>query len=87
MSRCAACGRELKPDDIGATRKFISRGASEFYCIPCLAKHLGISESFLRDKIEYFRSQGCTLFCPSGPDCGKKKEEPAESGDPPRQDP
>ncbi len=62
MSQCKNCGRTLTADDIGATRRFINRGATEFLCIPCLAKHLGVSESFLRDKIEYFRRQGCTLF-------------------------
>ena len=62
MSKCIGCGRDLSNDDIGATKKFINRGATEFYCIDCLAEHFKVERSFIEEKIEYFRAHGCTLF-------------------------
>ena len=61
-SRCLRCGRALAPDDIGAHRKLVNRGATAFICVRCLAGFLGVTELFLREKIEYFRASGCTLF-------------------------
>jgi hypothetical protein len=60
--RCIKCGRPLVPDDSGAHKKFINRGASLFFCISCLSVYLGVSEELVREKIEYFRKTGCTLF-------------------------
>lgn len=60
--RCVRCGSSLEKDDIGLTRKMINRGATEFYCISCLADHFELTEETLRAKIREFRSMGCTLF-------------------------
>ena len=59
---CAACGRALHPDEIALTRKLISRGASRFFCLTCLAEHFQVSEAVLKEKIVQFREMGCTLF-------------------------
>lgn len=63
-NRCVSCGCELTPDDIGATKKLVSRGAEEFYCIRCLAGNFKVDELVLREKIEYWRGIGCKLFVP-----------------------
>lgn len=62
VHRCICCGAVLVKDDIGLTRKMINRGATEFYCIPCLASHFQLPENALRDKIREFKAMGCTLF-------------------------
>ena len=62
MSRCKNCGRELDGDEVGLTKKLINRGSTEFYCLRCLAGMFECSEQLLRDKIEYFRKSGCSLF-------------------------
>ncbi len=63
MNLCAICKRELAQNDIGAYKKFVSRGAKDsFLCRGCLAKKLDIPQAQLDEKIEYFKSQGCTLF-------------------------
>ncbi len=63
MNLCAICKRELAQNDIGAYKKFVSRGAKDsFLCRGCLAKKLNIPQAQLDEKIEYFKSQGCTLF-------------------------
>ena len=62
MDVCRKCGRALKPVEIGATKKFINRGAKEFYCLTCLASEFNVTEEKLLEKIEQFKKQGCTLF-------------------------
>lgn len=62
MSACINCGKELGYNEIGAHKKFINRGSREFLCIRCLAARLGVTEEDIREKIEQFKLQGCTLF-------------------------
>ena len=62
MEKCRKCGKDLKPLEIGATRKFINRGAEEYFCLSCLAAEFHVTEELLLEKIEHFRKQGCTLF-------------------------
>ena len=61
--KCYICEKEhLTKDEIGITKKLIGRKTDRFYCIPCLAEHLGVTEDELRNKIEEFKDEGCTLF-------------------------
>ncbi len=60
--KCIKCNIELKSIDIGATKKFINRGAEEFMCLDCLAKYLGVPKEMILEKIELFKKEGCTLF-------------------------
>ena len=60
--RCIKCGRAIVPDDAGAHKKFINRGATMFFCVSCLSGYLGVSEELVREKIDYYRKTGCTLF-------------------------
>ena len=62
MARCMQCGKELTHNEIGAHRKFITRGAEQFFCKQCLAEHLGVTPELIDEKIEQFKRQGCTLF-------------------------
>lgn len=56
------CGKALNGDDIGATKKFLNRGAVRFCCLDCLAADFKVSRAFLEEKIAFFRENGCTLF-------------------------
>ena len=47
------------------TKKLINRGATEFFCVGCLARHFEVTEAVIRERIEYFRQSGCTLFAPN----------------------
>lgn len=61
--KCVSCGKEnLSKDEIGLTKKLISRDTTTFYCIDCLAEYLCVTADELRDKIEEFKEEGCTLF-------------------------
>lgn len=64
---CLRCGRLLVPDEIALTKKMINRGASQFFCLSCLALHFSVPEEALRRKITEFREMGCTLFAPASP--------------------
>jgi len=54
---CFECGVWITCDEIGIYRKIINRGA-----VDCLSKFLKCDTDALRERIEYFREQGCTLF-------------------------
>lgn len=59
---CMKCGRTLAHEEVALHRKLVNRGSSEFMCISCLAEYFKVSEDVLRDRIEYFKKTGCTLF-------------------------
>lgn len=42
--------------------KFFPHETFVIYCIDCLAEYLGVTTDELRDKIEEFKEEGCTLF-------------------------
>ncbi len=60
--KCVRCGGSLTHDDVGLTKKLINRGATEFFCISCLAKKFEVTVPDLEKKIQEFREMGCTLF-------------------------
>ena len=62
MASCTQCGKELTRDEIGLHKKLVNRGATEHCCIECLSAHFHVSIELLREKIEQFRKDGCTLF-------------------------
>ena len=65
MSRkkiCCECGKTLKKDEIALTQKLIYIDTEEFYCLECLAEYIGCSVQDLKEKIQEFKEQGCTLF-------------------------
>lgn len=59
---CCDCGREVTKDESALTRKLVDLDAEEFYCISCLAEFIGCTVQDLREKIQEFKEQGCTLF-------------------------
>ena len=65
MSRkrlCCDCGRALKKDEIALTRKLIDVDTEDFYCLDCMSDFLGCTVQDLKEKIQEFKEQGCTLF-------------------------
>jgi hypothetical protein len=54
----------MTQDEIGLHKKIVNRGAVEFHCPACLSAHFHIPGEDLRNMIERFRRQGCTLFAP-----------------------
>lgn len=62
MSICYVCGKDISKNEVGLTKKLINKNAKDFYCLSCLAEHLEVTEEELKDKIEEFKDEGCTLF-------------------------
>lgn len=60
--KCICCNKELTKDEIGLTKKMISKKAKQFYCLDCLADYLGTTVEALMEKIKQFKEEGCTLF-------------------------
>ena len=61
---CMQCGRVLTRDEIGLHKKMINRGATEFMCVTCLARHFEVTEADIEERIRHFKAMGCTLFEP-----------------------
>lgn len=61
-SFCRKCGKELVPDEIAMTKKLINRGTTTWYCTGCLAETFAVTEEDIREKIQYYKNMGCTLF-------------------------
>jgi len=60
---CYVCGKEnLSKDEIGLTKKLLDKNTKRFYCLDCLAEYLEVDTEFLLEKVEEFKTQGCTLF-------------------------
>ena len=63
MSKCYVCGKDnLSKDEIGITKKLLGKDTMQLYCLGCLAEQLEVTEEELKDKIEDFKAEGCTLF-------------------------
>ncbi len=59
---CMQCGKPLTRDEMGLSRKLISRALTSGYCYACLSERFRTTEEALRDIAESFRKSGCTLF-------------------------
>ncbi len=65
---CKRCDAVLTLDDIRIHKKMISRGASEYFCIDCLAWYANTTREEIEKYIAYLKKTGiCALF-PKTPD-------------------
>lgn len=62
MAVCIKCGASVSQNEIGLTKKLISRDIREYYCLSCLAEKFDVTEARLIEKIEQFKKNGCMLF-------------------------
>jgi hypothetical protein len=61
---CADCASPLRRNEIAITKRLVSRGATQFYCIGCLARRLGVTPAVIEHKILEYQEMGCSLFSP-----------------------
>jgi uncharacterized protein YlaI len=60
---CAYCDKEkLSKNDIGLNKKLIHRQLKRMMCLTCLAAYFETTEEELKEMIEGFKQQGCSLF-------------------------
>lgn len=60
---CAYCDNEkLSKNDIGLNKKLIHRQIERMMCMTCMAKYFETTEEELKEMIERFKRQGCSLF-------------------------
>ena len=67
MEQCILCHSPVTSDEIAMTRKLINRGASQFLCLPCLARRFDATVAELLERMQAFKDMGCTLF-----DCNRE---------------
>lgn len=61
--RCKRCDALLKLDDIRIHKKMISRAATEYFCIDCLAWYANTTRADIEKYIAYLKKTGeCALF-------------------------
>lgn len=61
-NKCCKCGKTVKKDEVGLSMKYFGRQNEHMMCWKCLSKELNKSKKDLKDDVERFKSQGCTLF-------------------------
>ena len=60
---CAFCEHEnLSKNEIGLNRKLIHRKVERMMCLTCMAEYFETTEEELKEMIELFKRQGCSLF-------------------------
>lgn len=61
--QCMRCGKYLTGDEIALHQKLVSRAATEYLCLCCLAEQLSTTREKLEGLIAYFHRTGiCGLF-------------------------
>lgn len=60
---CRKCGAHLISDEKAIYMKLVSRTASSFLCMDCLAEALHCERKAIEERIRYYRESGnCVLF-------------------------
>ena len=59
---CTACRKPVTSDERAMTRKLINRGATQYLCLPCLARRFDATLGELLERMQAFKDMGCTLF-------------------------
>ena len=60
---CAYCGKEnLSRNIIGLNKKLVGPQSERMMCLTCMAADFDTTEEELKEFIERFKREGCTLF-------------------------
>lgn len=60
---CYQCEVKLTGDDKAIYMKLVTRSATSFLCMDCLAKELHCTREAIEERVRYFRESGnCVLF-------------------------
>ena len=62
VENCIRCGAPVSGDEQAMTRKLINRGATQYLCLPCLARRFDATLDELLERMQAFKDMGCTLF-------------------------
>lgn len=60
--RCSCCDKKLKKNDVALSMKYYGRQVEKFMCSKCIGKELGMNREQIKQQIEDFKNQGCSLF-------------------------
>jgi hypothetical protein len=61
QNRCD-CGKRLSGDVIALNMKLLGRETNARMCLKCLSEFLEVPKKKLKEEIERFKDEGCSLF-------------------------
>ena len=59
---CPICQKPVEPVAVALTQKIVSREATDFRCLACLAARFNTTTERLMDAARRYRDGGCVLF-------------------------
>jgi hypothetical protein len=59
---CGKCKAQVDNDEIALNIKLFGKQISNVQCYHCLSKSLYCNVSELQEKVDFYKSMGCTLF-------------------------
>ncbi len=62
MIKCYNCYELLSRDTTALNKKLLGRQTKQFLCLKCLSDFLETEIDELKEKIQFFKDTGCTLF-------------------------
>jgi hypothetical protein len=62
---CRVCGGPVEPVAWALNLKIVSRSATEFFCLQCLAEYFKTTVASLDEAAARYRAAGCVLFPPT----------------------
>lgn len=62
MKQCVNCSQDLSKDEVALSKKLLGKNTKQFLCLNCLSEYLNTDQDILKEKIEQFKEEGCTLF-------------------------
>ena len=62
MKKCESCSNTIEKDEVALCKKLLGKNTKQFLCLRCLGEYLNTDEEILKEKIQQFKDEGCTLF-------------------------
>lgn len=62
MKQCVNCSQDLSKEEGALSKKLLGKNTKQFLCLNCLSEYLNTDQDILKEKIEQFKEEGCTLF-------------------------
>lgn len=62
FNKVCHCGKKVKKDEVALSMKYFGRNTTKFMCYKHLSESLGVSRKELKERVQDFKRDGCSLF-------------------------